>query len=32
MATMVPGGVLLPLVLTGGVLVAVLAALFWQRR
>ena len=32
MATLVPGGVLLPLVLTGGVLVAVLAALFWQRR
>ena len=32
MATLVPGGVLLPLVLTGGVLVAVLVALFWQRR
>jgi MPBQ/MSBQ methyltransferase len=32
MASLFPGGVLLPLLLTGGVLAAVVAALLWQRR
>ncbi len=32
MASLFPGGVLLPLLVTGGVLVAVLVARLWQRR
>ncbi len=32
MASLFPGGVLLPLLLAGGVLVLVVAALLWQRR